>query len=231
MPPPSMPPLLVAEHIGKTYQLGKQRITVLDDVSLTVQPGEFMVISGASGSGKSTLLALLGGLDQPDSGRIAIAGEDITSLGEKRLARLRNRQIGFVFQSFHLVPSLNALENVMFPAELAHDHEAAAKAERLLKRVDLWQRRGNFPSQLSGGECQRVAICRALINAPALILADEPTGNLDSANAALVLDLLLEVAKEHGVTLVLVTHSPEVAVKASRIIHLRDGRIARDDGE
>jgi len=225
MPPSSIPPLLGAEHIGKTYQLGKQQVTVLDDVSLTVQQGELVVISGASGSGKSTLLALLGGLDQPSRGRIVIAGEDITGLGEKRLARLRNRQIGFVFQSFHLVPSLNALENVMFPAELASDREAAAKAEGLLKRVGLWERRGNFPSQLSGGECQRVAICRALINAPALILADEPTGNLDSANAALVLDLLLEVTGEHGVTLVMVTHSPEVAARASRVIHLRDGRI------
>jgi putative ABC transport system ATP-binding protein len=203
----------------------------LHNVSLTVRSGEFVVISGASGSGKSTLLALLGGLDQPDGGRIAIGGEDITSLGEKRLAHLRNRQIGFVFQSFHLVPSLNAFENVMFPAELAHDRQAAAKAERLLQRVGLWQRRGNFLSQLSGGECQRVAICRALINAPALLLADEPTGNLDSVNAALVLDLLLEVAQEHGVTLVMVTHSLEVAAKASRVIHLHDGRIVRDDGE
>jgi len=227
--PEAPEPLLLAENIDKTYQLGKEQITVLRDVSLTVRPGELVVISGASGSGKSTLLALLGGLDQPSRGRICLAGEDITGLGEKRLAHLRNRQIGFVFQSFHLVPSLNALENVMFPAELAGDGQAAAKAEQLLNRVGLWQRRGNFPSQLSGGECQRVAICRALINAPALLLADEPTGNLDSANAALVLDLLLEVAKEHGVTLVMVTHSPEVAAVAGRIIHLRDGRIVSDD--
>ena len=227
--PEAPEPLLLAENIDKTYQLGKEQITVLRDVSLTVRPGELVVISGASGSGKSTLLALLGGLDQPSRGRICLAGEDITGLGEKRLAHLRNRQIGFVFQSFHLVPSLNALENVMFPAELAGDGQAAAKAKQLLNRVGLWQRRGNFPSQLSGGECQRVAICRALINAPALLLADEPTGNLDSANAALVLDLLLEVAKEHGVTLVMVTHSPEVAAVAGRIIHLRDGRIVSDD--
>ena len=218
-------PLVVAEHIDKTYRLGKRQIAVLSDVSLMVAAGEFVVISGASGSGKSTLLALLGGLDQPDRGRIVIAGQDITGLSEKRLALARNQQIGFVFQSFHLVPSLNALENVMFPAELAHDPEAAVKAERLLKRVGLWQRRGNFPSQLSGGECQRAAICRALINTPALVLADEPTGNLDSENAAVVLDLLFEMIRENGVTLVMATHSPEVAAKASRLIRLRDGRV------
>ena len=222
-------PLVTAEHIDKTYQLGKRQIIVLHDVSLTVATGEFVVISGASGSGKSTLLALLGGLDQPDSGRISIAGHDITNLKEKRLALLRNRQIGFVFQSFHLVPSLSALENVMFPAELAADRQAAAKAELLLRRVGLWERRGNFPSQLSGGECQRVAICRALINAPALVLADEPTGNLDSENAAVVLDLLLEMIEENGVTLVMATHSPEVAAKASRVIRLCDGRIIGDN--
>ena len=222
--------LVVAQDIDKTYRLGKRQIAVLQQVSLTVASGEFVVISGASGSGKSTLLTLLGALDQPDRGRIFLAGQDITRLSEKRLALLRNRQIGFVFQSFHLVPSLNALENVMFPAELAGDRQAAGKAERLLTRVGLWQRHDNFPSQLSGGECQRVAICRALVNAPALVLADEPTGNLDSENAALVLDLLLEMIREDGVTLVMATHSPEVAAKAGRIIYLHDGRII-DRGE
>ncbi|MDR0476602.1 MAG: ABC transporter ATP-binding protein [Desulfobulbaceae bacterium] len=224
-------PLLVAEHIDKTYRLGKRQIAVLSDVSLAAAAGEFVVISGASGSGKSTLLALLGGLDQPDRGRIAIAGQDITGLSEKRLALVRNRQIGFVFQSFHLVPSLNARENIMFPAELADNPEAAAKAEQLLRQVGLWQRRGNFPSQLSGGECQRVAICRALINAPALIFADEPTGNLDSENAAVVLDLLFEMIQENGATLVMATHSQEVAAQASRLIRLRDGRVVSDSGQ
>ncbi|MDR3088758.1 MAG: ABC transporter ATP-binding protein [Desulfobulbaceae bacterium] len=219
-------PLLRVEELNKTYLLGKQRVAVLRDISFTVGQGEFVAITGASGSGKSTLLALLGGLDQADSGRIFLGQEEISKLNEKRLAVLRNRRIGFVFQSFHLAPSLNAFENVAFPAELAGDREAAAKAERLLRRVDLWPRYGNFPSQLSGGERQRVAICRALINTPSLILADEPTGNLDSAAAALVLDLLLQIKDEYGVTLVMVTHSPEVAARAGRVIRLSDGRIA-----
>jgi putative ABC transport system ATP-binding protein len=184
------------------------------------------VVQGESGSGKSTLLSVLSGLDSIDSGRVLIEGQDITNLHEDELAPLRNTFFGFVFQSFHLVPSLTALENVMFPAELRKDPQAQEKAGRLLARVGLSDRARSFPHQLSGGEKQRCAICRALINDPRIIFADEPTGNLDSMNGAAVLELLLELHRERGTTLVLVTHSREIAGKAERVVTLRDGRIS-----
>jgi putative ABC transport system ATP-binding protein len=217
--------ILQSQEISKSYRIGNRLIKVLDSVSLSVDTGEFLVVKGESGSGKSTLLTILSGLDRPDQGRVLIGGEDITDLGEDALAPLRNSAFGFVFQSFHLVPSLNALENVMFPAELRGDPEARGKAEALLERVGLSGRLASFPHQLSGGEKQRCAICRALINDPRIIFADEPTGNLDSVNGAAILELLLELQRERGTTLILVTHSPEIAQRAHRVVTLRDGRI------
>ena len=172
-----MPAILEADHITKAYPIGDRQIAVLDDVSFAVAPGEFVVIMGSSGSGKSTLLSVLSGLDQPSLGRIRIDGVDVTDWSEDRLAPIRNSTFGFVFQSFHLVPSLNALENVAFPAELRGDKDARTRARTLLDRVGLGARTTNFPHQLSGGEKQRVAICRALVNDPKIIFADEPTGN------------------------------------------------------
>ncbi len=218
--------VLEAHSISKTYNAGGRQLKVLDNVSIAVADGEFLVIEGASGSGKSTLLSILSGLDSTDSGRVLIEGRDITHLREDALAPLRNAAFGFVFQSFHLVPSLTALENVMFPAELRRDAHAHEKAETLLRRVGLWDRASNFPHQLSGGEKQRCAICRALVNDPRIIFADEPTGNLDSLNGKAVLDLLLELHHERKATLVLVTHNQEIAGKADRVVALRDGRIS-----
>ena len=218
-------PIVEARNITKTYTIGDREIRVLDDVSFSVSTGEFLVVAGSSGSGKTTLLSLLSGLDKPSSGRVFIEGRDITDTSEDDLAPLRNETIGFVFQSFHLVASLTALENVMFPAELKHYPRAPAKAADLLKRVGMQKRSDNYPHQLSGGEMQRVAICRAVINNPKIIFADEPTGNLDSENGKAVLDLLLEFQKEHRTTLVLVTHSIDIARIADRMIILKDGRI------
>jgi len=220
--------ILETRKVTKRYQLGNREITVLDSVSLSVAQGEFLVVKGESGSGKSTLLTILSGLDRPDAGRVLIENVDITDLDEDALAPLRNSTFGFVFQSFHLVPSLTARENVMFPAELAGDPQAREKAEALLARVGLSERMASFPHQLSGGEKQRCAICRALINAPRIIFADEPTGNLDSVNGAAVLELLLELHRERGTTLLMVTHSPEIALRADRVVTLKDGRIVAD---
>ncbi len=216
---------LEAIGISKSYTVDERRIIVLDDITLSVPAGEFLVIEGKSGSGKSTLLSILSGLDKPDSGRIKLDAADITDLSEDELAPYRNRTTGFVFQAFHLVPSLTALENVMFPAELNNDSAAAAKAGELLKRVNLVERMNNFPHQLSGGEMQRVALCRALVNGPKIVFADEPTGNLDSSNSDAILELLGQLHKEQGSTLVLATHSREIAQMAERVLILRDGRI------
>ncbi len=220
-------PILEARNLTKTYRLDDRSITVLDDVSLSVQPGEFIVIKGSSGSGKTTLLTLLSGLDHPTTGQLFIDGREITHATEEDLAPLRNRDIGFVFQAFHLVPSMTARENVMFPAELSGDRDACLRADILLERVGLDKRAKSLPSQLSGGEKQRVALCRALINRPKLIFADEPTGNLDSENGSIVLDQLIELKNEHGATLVLVTHNPEIADAAERVLTLMDGRLTQ----
>ncbi len=217
--------ILQTKQLAKSYMIGDRRIQILDHVSLVVQPGEFLVISGSSGSGKTTLLSLLSGLDTPSSGRIILAGEDITDLAEDGLAAIRNRLIGFVFQAFHLIPSLNALENVMFPAELRKDKQAREKAASLLKRVGLWERRENFPDQLSGGEKQRVAICRALINDPEILFADEPTGNLDSQNTMNVLSLLRGLSEDIDSTLIVVTHDVEVSNSFHKKITIEDGQI------
>ncbi|NNG02067.1 MAG: ABC transporter ATP-binding protein [Desulfobacteraceae bacterium] len=215
--------ILEAKRLTKTYTVDSREIRVLSDISFTVDAGEFLALTGSSGSGKTTLLTLLSGLDKPTSGQVFIEDNDITRSTEEELAPLRNRTIGFVFQSFHLVPSLNALENVMFPAELCNDAAAAEKAGSLLDRVGLGQRADNYPNQLSGGEKQRVALCRALINQPRIIFADEPTGNLDSENGGAVLDLLIDLKTEHLATLILVTHNTDLAAAADRILHLKDG--------
>ncbi len=217
--------IIETSGVSKNYRIGDRQIAVLDDVSLTVEKGEFLVIGGSSGSGKTTLLSILSGLDRPSSGSVILDGQDITGLQENQLAQIRNTTTGFVFQAFHLVPSLNALENVMFPAELRGDEEAASKAEKLLRRVDLWARRENFPQQLSGGEKQRVALCRALINDPKILFADEPTGNLDSKNSEGIVQLLLEMHRERQTTLVMATHSGSIAEQAQRIVRLHDGKL------
>lgn len=217
--------LLEARDITKTYRVDHRDITVLDHVCLSAEKGEFIVIAGSSGSGKTTLLTLLSGLDHPTSGQIFIDDRDITDASEEELAPLRNRAIGFVFQSFHLVPSMTAKENIMFPAELTGDSNADVRAGRLLARVGLSARADNLPSQLSGGEKQRIALCRALINRPKLLFADEPTGNLDSENGKMVFTQLIDLKNEHGATLVLVTHNPEIARAADRVLTLKDGQL------
>jgi putative ABC transport system ATP-binding protein len=218
-------PIIEAQKIEKSYTIDNRRIEVLKDVSLSIKTGEFAVIRGSSGSGKSTLLSLLSGLDRPDDGRVYIQGQNITTFSEDDLAPLRNRTFGFVFQSFHLVPSLTALENIMFPAELNRSPDAAAEAAILLDRVGLGARSRNMPHQLSGGEQQRVAICRALINRPAIIFADEPTGNLDSRSGQAILELLLEFQRAYHTTLLMVTHNPAIAQQADSRFQLTDGRL------
>jgi putative ABC transport system ATP-binding protein len=218
-------PAIEARSISKSYTIDSRTITILDGISLRVAKGEFLVIRGESGSGKSTLLSILSGLDRPDAGRVLLGARDITDLTEDSLAPIRNVIFGFVFQSFHLIPSLTARENIMFPAELRGDPRAREKADQLLERVGLAGRATSFPHQLSGGEKQRCAICRALINEPQILFADEPTGNLDLANGRAVLELLRELHRERRTTLILVTHSLEISQTADRVVTLRDGRI------
>jgi putative ABC transport system ATP-binding protein len=217
--------ILEARALNKIYSVDHQKIVVLNDISLSVEPGEFLVVTGSSGSGKTTLLTLLSGLDKPTSGRVFIDQQDITGASEDDLAPLRNRMIGFVFQAFHLIPSMSALENIMFPAELQGLGDAETKARQLLERVGLSDRADNLPSRLSGGEKQRVSLCRAMINDPKLIFADEPTGNLDSRNGRIVFSQLVEMKNEHGATLIVVTHNTEIASAADRVLVLKDGRL------
>ncbi|AMY11036.1 Lipoprotein-releasing system ATP-binding protein LolD [Luteitalea pratensis] len=220
--------------VSKTVDSGGSPLTILHSLDLTIPAGRSLAIVGPSGSGKSTLLGLMAGLDAPTTGEIRIDGTSITSLGEDALARLRGRLIGFVFQFFHLMPSLTAFENVLVPMELAGATDAHPRATRLLHEVGLDARAHHYPSQLSGGEQQRVAIARALANEPKVLLADEPTGNLDSSNGQHVIDLLFDVNRSRSTTLVLVTHDRELAARADMQIVMRDGRIverlARDAG-
>jgi putative ABC transport system ATP-binding protein len=209
--------------VSKTVMSGTSPLTILHPLDLKLPPGESLAITGPSGSGKSTLLGLIAGLDAPTAGRILIDGIDITELGEDRLARLRGEKIGFVFQFFHLIPSLTALENVLVPMEIAGRADAVARARALLDEVGLTGRGHHYPSQLSGGEQQRVALARALANDPPILLADEPTGNLDSANGRHIMDLLLQVNRARRTTLVLVTHDASLALLASSQLALRDG--------
>jgi len=213
--------ILQAVDVHKSYD----QVHALRGLDLSLAEGEFVALTGPSGCGKSTLLTVLSGLDLPTRGQILLAGQDLTAASEAELARMRNEKIGFVFQSFHLVGSMTSLENVAFPAELGGDASAVARAQALLERVGLRERTGSFPHQLSGGEKQRVAICRALINRPALLFADEPTGNLDSENGEQVMDLLLELRAEHSTAMLLVSHSPEVVARADRVVAMRDGRV------
>lgn len=217
--------MIQLRDVTKTVTSGAGDLTILHPLTLDIPDGANAAITGPSGSGKSTLLGLMAGLDAPTSGTIVIDGVDLTSLGEEALARLRGSRIGIVFQFFHLLPSLTALENVMVPLELANRDDARARAETLIADVGLADRGHHYPSQLSGGEQQRVAIARALANDPAVLLADEPTGNLDSATGHQVIEILLEINRRRGTTLVLVTHDPELAARADMTVRLRDGRI------
>src|SRR5258705_3319138 len=214
--------MIELRDVSKTVMSGTEPLTILHPLSLQVAQGQFLSIVGPSGSGKSTLLGLIAGLDAPTSGDILIDDVDITKLGEDALAKLRGEKIGFVFQFFHLVPSLTAFENILVPMEIAGRRDAAARAKRLLEEVGLADRGHHSPSQLSGGEQQRVAIARALANDPPIVLADEPTGNLDSTTGRLILDLLLNVRRARSSTLVLVTHDATIAGLADTRLVLRD---------
>jgi len=225
-------PILRAQGVVKRYRMGLRMLEVLRGVDLTVARGAFLALRGASGAGKSTLLHLLGGLDVPDAGEIWFQGQNLACLPETTLSRLRNRHIGFVFQAYHLLPELDALENVCLPARIARlDPAVAARRGReLLARVGLADRMEHKPTELSGGEQQRVAIARALINEPDLVLADEPTGNLDSQTGEEILRLLLEIRSERQVTLIMATHDHRVAAHAPEVVELVDGQIRRTVG-
>jgi putative ABC transport system ATP-binding protein len=215
--------------VSRVVPSGSEMLTILHSLDLEIPDGQFIAILGPSGSGKSTLLGLIAGLDSPTSGRIVIDGECITDMNEDDLAILRGKKIGFVFQSFHLIPSLTALENILVPMEVAGAHDAQERAKKLIEDVGLTSRAHHYPSQLSGGEQQRVAIARAFANDPSILLADEPTGNLDSKNGQHVFDLLVQMNRNRGTTLVLVTHEKELAAVADREISLRDGYVVSDN--
>lgn len=221
--------VLSLKGVGRRLPSGGRMLAILDAINLDVRRGEFVAVLGPSGSGKSTLLALMAGLDRPSSGEVLFEGERIDAWSEDRLALLRRHKIGFVFQAFQLLGNLTARENVMLPMELLGLSQARRRAEELLGAVGLSERGHHYPSQLSGGEQQRVALARAFSPRPALLLADEPTGNLDGATGRVVLDLLVKMRAEEGATLVLVTHDPAVAELADRRIHLLDGRIEREE--
>jgi putative ABC transport system ATP-binding protein len=220
--------MIELREVSKTVMSGSEPLTILHPLSLTIPHGEFVAIVGPSGSGKSTLLGLIAGLDAPSSGSVLIDSVDITRLGEDALAKLRGEKVGFVFQFFHLIPSLTAYENVAVPMEIAGAADPRRRAERLLEEVGLTGRSHHYPSQLSGGEQQRVALARALANDPPIVLADEPTGNLDSANGRHILDLLRGIHDKRGTTIVLVTHDRELAEMADARLVLRDGRVVEN---
>ena len=222
-------PILRAHDLHKSYDLGRRLIEVLHGVSLEISEGEFLSLQGASGTGKSTLLHLLGGLDDPTSGEVFASGQSLSAMSSARLAKWRNDEVGFVFQSYHLLPEFDALENVLLPARMAHANRAESqkRAESLLERVGLAKRKHHLPVELSGGEQQRVALARALINQPQLLLADEPTGNLDSKTGGEVLDLLCELQAEANLTMIIATHDDKVAKRARRTVQLVDGLIAK----
>ncbi len=219
--------VVVARGIGKTVRSGAGELVILRDIDLEVTPGEAVAVVGASGSGKSTLLALLAGLDTPTSGTVTLGGVDLFALDEDRRAELRGRLLGFVFQSFQLLPALTALENVMLPLELSNQPDAEQLAEQMLARVGLAERLQHYPKHLSGGEQQRVALARAFVVRPKLLLADEPTGSLDAESGAAVINLLFELNREYGTTLVLVTHDEALAGRCARVVRLVAGRIAK----
>ncbi len=220
--------MLIAKDLEKTYRSGERTLTVLRDVNLHVGEGDFIAILGPSGSGKTTLLGLLAGLDTPSSGSVHIAGTDMAGLNEDERARFRRETVGFVFQSFQLIPSLTARENVQVPLELRGDGGAADRAGALLDRVGLSRRLDHYPTQLSGGEQQRVALARAFVHEPRILFADEPTGNLDAATGESIIQLMEELNRERNTTLVLVTHDPALARRARRTIRLADGVVVSD---
>lgn len=224
-------PAIDVRGVCRTFTSGGKPLTVLDNIDLQIEGGDFIAILGPSGSGKSTLLALMAGLDRPSSGTVSLSGTQIQHLNEDRLAKLRREKIGFIFQSFQLLGNLTAIENVMLPMEMLGMSKPAARAREILGRVGLAERTTHYPSQLSGGEQQRVAIARAFGTRPAVLLADEPTGNLDSASGKKVLDLLLELREHHQTTMVLVTHDPSVASLARERIYLAAGRIDRREAD
>ena len=219
--------MLRCDALTKTYRSGGRELTVLNDISFTVDPGGFVAVVGPSGSGKTTLLGLLAGLDRPTSGTVHLDGADLTALDGDALARLRGGKVGFVFQSFQLIPTLTARENVQVPLELRGE-AATARATELLERVGLADRADHYPAQLSGGEQQRVALARAFSTRPKVLFADEPTGNLDARTGAGIIDLMTELNRDLGTTLVLVTHDLDLAARARRTIRLADGRIVAD---
>ncbi len=221
-------PRIEIRQLTRKLPSGDRELTILDQIDLDIQPGEFTAVLGPSGSGKSTLLALMAGLDRPTSGEIRIDGTPIQSMSEDQLALLRRHKIGFVFQSFQLLGNLTARENVLLPIELLGQPDPVDRSNELLAAVGLADRGHHYPSQLSGGEQQRVALARAFAARPAILLADEPTGNLDGATGRRILELLSELRRREGTTLVLVTHDPAVASLADRQIHLRDGRVERE---
>jgi putative ABC transport system ATP-binding protein len=227
----AVPPLLTAEHLRKTYLVGDSPVDAVRDVSLSIHPGEFVAIVGPSGCGKSTFLHLCGGMDRPSGGTVALEGARLDALDDEALTRVRRERVGFVFQFFHLLPTLTLGENIALPLLLAGTgtRESERRARELAARVGVGHRLSHFPQQLSGGEQQRAAIARAVIHRPALLVADEPTGNLDSENGVRVLDLLAELNGRDGLTVLLATHSPELAAAAGRVVHLRDGLVVRID--
>lgn len=220
--------MITLQNVTKTVRSGTEDLTILDDVSLTIPDGEFVSVTGASGSGKSTLLGLIAGLDAPTTGSILIDGEDITKMSEDNLADVRSHKIGFIFQSFHLIPSLTAFENILIPMEILGLKDAKPRAEHLLADVELTNRGHHYPSELSGGEQQRIAIARAFANQPKILLADEPTGNLDSKNGSHIFDLMTAMHTRKNVTLILVTHDNNLAEMAQRQVILKDGRVISD---
>ncbi len=221
--------MVQARAVNKTIRNGSHRVEILKSIDLSIPAGQFVAIMGASGSGKSTLLGLLAGLDTPSSGSIILDGEEISHLEEDALAQLRGRKIGFVFQSYQLIPTLTAEENVLLPMELSGNGDDPGRARELLDHVGLSERRHHYPVQLSGGEQQRVALARAFMVRPPILMADEPTGNLDTANGRHVLDLLLGLNRHEKTTLLLVTHDRELAANADRRVSLRDGEVVGDE--
>ncbi len=217
------------KNVTKTVRSGTEDLTILNDVSFDIPDGQFVAVTGASGSGKSTLLGLIAGLDAPSSGSIFIDDDEITAGSEDGLARIRSEKIGFIFQSFHLIPSLTAYENILIPMEILGLPDVRARSAALLEQVDLTNRGHHYPAELSGGEQQRVAIARAFANSPKILLADEPTGNLDSKNGQHIFDLMKSLHAQNNVTLVLVTHDASLAREAERRIILADGRVLTDD--
>ena len=224
-----MSKILNVDQLGKTYTSGSKKLTVLDAISFEIEEGDTFAIVGPSGSGKTTLLGLCAGLDEPDSGSIELCGTRINELSEDQRALLRNREVGFIFQDFQLLPTLTALENVSVPLELQGVKEASKQAMELLQKVGLADRSHHYPSQLSGGEQQRVALARAFSNRPSILFADEPTGNLDEETGEKVVRLLFELNKEAGTTLVIVTHDLDLAKRTQRILRLKGGKIATNE--